>query len=80
MVDFVIFLSLKNKYVGAPGWLSQLSIGLLVSAQIMILKVIRSSPTWRPETWALWSVGSLLKDSLPLPLPVLMLNLSLSLK
>ena len=29
---------------GVPGWLSQLSVQLLISAQVMILCFVRSSP------------------------------------
>ena len=36
--------SLKNKLLGEPGWLSGLSIQLLVSAQVTISWFIGSSP------------------------------------
>jgi len=50
--------------LGEPGWLSQLSGRLLISAQVTISG---------SRDWALWwvphSAGSLLEASLPLPLP-----------
>ena len=47
--------------LGAPGWLIQLSIQLLVLAQVMISWVVELSPFQAP-----CSVGSLLEDSFPL--------------
>ena len=41
---FFIPTSLKSWYPGAPGWLSQLSIGLLISTQVMISQFVSSSP------------------------------------
>ena len=70
-------LSLKNKQTlkkkervvnpGAPGWLSQLSIELLVLAQVMISWFMRSSPT----------LGSVLTLQSLLGIPSLSLSLLL---
>ena len=45
-----------NKVLGTPGWLSQLSINVLVSAQVMI-----SGLGDQALHWALSSTGSLLE-------------------
>ena len=34
-----------KSYFGAPGWLSQLSVRLLILAQVMISQFLSSSPT-----------------------------------
>ena len=64
-----------KKTVGTPGWHSQLSIKLLISAQVMI------SGSWDQDLcWTLcwvWSLLGILSLPLPLPLPS---PLSLSLK
>ena len=40
-----VFLLFKNNdIVGVPGWFSWLSIGLLVSAQVMMSQLVSSSP------------------------------------
>ena len=49
------------KFLGAPGWLSRLSAQLLVSAQVMISRFMRSSPT-SVSTESAW-------DSLSLSVP-----------
>ena len=41
---FYAVLGIRRK-VGVPGWLSQLSIGLLISAQVMISQFMSQSPT-----------------------------------
>ena len=69
----------KKKEAGVPGWLSQLSILLLISAQVMISRFVSSSP----ESGSVLTVWSLLGISLSLPLSappplVLMSFLSLS--
>ena len=47
-------LDLKNQALdGAPGWHSQLSVQLLVSAPVMILRVLRSSPALGSVLWCL---------------------------
>ena len=63
-------LKFYNKRV--PGWLSQLSIQLLISAQVMTTKLWDEAPCW-----ALHWVWSLFK--IPPPPPSLLLSLSLSL-
>ena len=35
----------KEAMIEAPGWLSQLTIQLLIAAQVMISQFVRSSPT-----------------------------------
>ena len=37
---------IKKHRHGAPGWLSRLSIQLLILAQVMISWFVSSSPTW----------------------------------
>ena len=64
------FLFLRNKYkLRAPGWLSQLSIWLLISVQVMISQFMRSSP----------ESGSTLTELSLLEILSLSLSLSLSL-
>ena len=73
---------LKKELGGAPGWLSGLSVPLLVSAQVMISQFVGSSPT----SGSALTAQSLLEIlSLPLcPSPVCALclppSLSFSLK
>ena len=45
----------EGDFWGRPGWFSPLSVQLLISAQVLILWTLRSSPTL-----VLCSVGSLL--------------------
>ena len=40
----VLCVQTKNKVGGAPGWRSQLSIQLLISAQVMVSWLMGSSP------------------------------------
>lgn len=55
----------KTKHLsGPPGWLSQLSTQLLISAQVMT-----QGPGIESPEAALHSAGSQLEDSLPLPFP-----------
>ena len=61
---------------GAPGWLSRLSVQLLVLAQVMILRFVSSRPTWGCVLIA-WSLLVILSPSLSAP-PLLKLSLSLS--
>ena len=65
---------LKNKWVGAPGWLSWLSIQLLISVQVMI------SPSWdgAPGCALCWA-WSLLKILFLCPSPACTYALSHSL-
>ena len=66
----------KNKKTGASGWLSWLSIQLLILAQVMISRFMRSSPA----LGSVLAVQILLGLSLPLSLShPLLLSLSLSL-
>ena len=73
-------VQVKRKERGTPGWLSQLSIGLLVSAQVMISQFMSSSPT-SGSTLIVQSLLGILTLSFSLcPSPALVvLSLSLSL-
>ena len=73
-------LPIGIKRLGAPGWLSWLSIELWISAQVMISWFVGSSPAsgCSLTVWSLVGILSLLL-SLPLP-PCLSLSLSLYLK
>ena len=62
----------------APDWLSQLSVGLLISAQVMISGSRDQAPCWTPY-WA-QSLLKILSLSLPLTLPLLTIVCALSLK
>ena len=66
-----------KKYRGAPGWLSQLSISLLVSAQVMILQFHEFKPHIRLCTGSMEPVWNYFSPSFSAP-PPLMLSLSLS--
>ena len=70
-LKFHTFLSLYfcGLSLGAPGWLEQLSVGLLISAQVMISRFVSSSPA---------SGSVLMAQSLDL-FPILCLPLSLPL-
>ena len=57
----------KEKIPGAPGWLSQLSVLLLVSAQVMISQFMSSRPVLGSVLTARSPLGIL---SLPLSLPL----------
>ena len=61
---------------GAPGWLSQLSVQLSISAQVMISRFVGLSPTSGPVLIAPSLLG-ILSPSLSVP-PLLTLSLSLS--
>ena len=58
----------------APGWLSQLSIWVSISAQVMISQFVGSSPVLGSALTA-WSLCGIMSLSLPLSY---MLSLSLS--
>ena len=58
-------LNFKNAYGEAPGWLSQLSIQLLISTWVMISGLWDWGACWAPR-WV-WSLLGIL--SLPLPVP-----------
>ena len=66
--------------MGGPGWLSQLSVQLLVSAQVMISQFVGSSPTSGPVLIAesLEPASDSVSPSLSAP-PLLALCLSHSL-
>ena len=70
----------KVKRIGAPGWLSQLSIQLFILAQVMISRFMRSIPASgsAPTVRSLLGILSLLALSAP-PLLVVSLSLSVSL-
>ena len=68
----------EEKGLGTPGWLSWLSIRLLISAQVMISWLLRSSPVWG-SALTLQSLLGILSLPLSLPLPAHALSLSLSL-
>ena len=73
-------IQLENMHKGVPGWLSQLSIRLLILAQVLISWFVISSPESgsEPDRQSLLGVLSL---PLSLPLPCsLTHSLSLSLK
>ena len=53
---------------GMPGWFSRLSSWLLISAQVIISQVVRSSPTSGSEL-TVWSLLGILSLPLSLPLP-----------
>ena len=65
-----ITMAVKNFSLpqGAPGWLSQLSIQLLVSAQVMISWIVGLSPESGSVLTA-WSLPGILCLPLSLPLP-----------
>ena len=75
-----LFLS-QNKQInmkiklGAPGWLSQLSIQLLISARVMISEFMESSPALGSVLTA-WSLLGILSPPLSAH-PLLVLSLSL---
>ena len=63
---------------GAPGWLSQLSVQLLISTQVMISQFVRSSPG-SSSVLTTWSLLGILFLSFSLcPSPFCALSLSLS--
>ena len=55
---------------GAPGWLSQLSIQLLVSAQVMISWLRGIKPHIRRPVLAVQSLLGILSPCLSAPLPL----------
>ena len=66
----------KERALGAPGWLSRLSIQLLISSHVMISQFTSSSST----SGSVLTAGSLLGIlCLPLSLPLPYLSLSLKL-
>ena len=67
----------KSYVKGMPGWFSQLSIQLLISAQVMISPFLNSSPT-QGSALTIQNLLGLLSLSLPLcPFPICILSLSL---
>ena len=72
--------SFKNVDFGMLGWLSQLRIWLLISAQVMISRFVRSSPTSGSVMTARACLGFSLSFSVcPSPAHMWVLSLSLSL-
>ena len=67
----------KNLIMGAPGWLSQLRVQLLISAQVMISWFVSLSPASGPELSLLGILSLSLSLSAP-PLFMLFLFLFLS--
>jgi len=61
--------TMKVKFVGAAGWLSQLSIRLLISAQVTIPGLWHRAPDWTLG----WAQSLPKIPSLPVPLPPLSL-------
>ena len=60
----MIYVGLKNHFGELPGWLSWLSMGLLISAQVVVLG------SWDGALrWALPSVGSQLLSLSPFAPP-----------
>ena len=55
-----------RKHPRAPGWLSQVSVPLLISAQVTVFRFVRSSPTSGSALTA-QSLPGILSLSLPLP-------------
>ena len=69
-----------KKWTGVPGWLGQLNVWHLISAQFMISQFLGSSPASASALLAQSMIGILsLSPSLSAP-PLFMLSLSLSLK
>ena len=68
--------SVKKEKLGAPGWLSWLSIRLFVLAQVIISLFMSSSPTLSSEL-TVWSRIGILSPSLYAPTPLRALSLSL---
>ena len=67
--------SLKNvNPQGAPGWLSRLSVRLLISAQAVISWFVSLSPT-SGSVLTVWGLLGILCLPLPLPLPCQIVNL-----
>ena len=77
LITFKNFFKNKKIFIGMPGWLSWLSVWLLVSAQVMISQFVSLSPTLG-STLIMQSLLGVLSLSLSLSLPPLALSLSLS--
>ena len=65
-VPWLICITAIQKWSGAPGWLSQLSVWLLVLTQNMISHFVSSSPTLGPRLSA-WILSLSLSLSLSVP-------------
>ena len=65
----------KDEWNGVPGWLHQLGVQLLVSAQVMVLRFVSSSPTWG-SVLTVWSLLGILSLPVSLPLPALCLKIN----
>ena len=66
----------REKTSGVPGWLSRLSVWLLIPAQVMISGFVSSSPASN-SALTVWSLLGILPLSLSAP-PLLVLSLSLT--
>ena len=65
-------VAIKNRLAGAPGWLNQVSLRLLISAHVMISLFGSSSPAWGSVLLVQSLLGILslsLSPSLPAPPP-----------
>ena len=60
----------KEDIHGAPGWLSWLSVQLLISAQVMISQFVGSSPASGGSSLTTWSLLGIFSFSFSLPLPL----------
>ena len=73
-ISFTSIKLLKNlKQFGAPGWLSQLSIQLLISPQVMISQFVSLSPIsgYVLTAWSLLGIVSPSRSAPPLLAPYL---------
>ena len=80
-MDIRMKVSFKLRIIGVPGWCSQLSIWLLISAQVMISQFVSSSPT-SGSALMVWRLLGILSLLLCVPHPLVhvrALSLSLSL-
>ena len=66
----------KHAKIGVPGWLSQLSLQLLISAQVRISQFMGSSPALGSALMAWGLLGILFLSLSTLPLLVRALSLS----
>ena len=70
LYHYILSSTIKNKEVGRPGGLRQVSIWLLILAQVLMSLFM----SWGPvsgSALAIWSLLEILPPSLSLPLPCL---------
>ena len=65
-IYYYLYLALKLRHLGAPGWLGWFGVRLLISAQVMISWFMSLSPALSSVLSA-WAVSLLSPSSLPLP-------------